>query len=441
MNAQDLAEKVLNTPLITDSTMLEKAIQGVMDYFAASLQAKDQTDLQAFKSWIAKEGGNPTAWLIGQKSLATARQAALFNGFQAHYLDYDDVHSSVRGHPSAVILTALFASVDLSQPQYISSQRFLTAYVIGIEVMARLGKVLNPAHYLKGWHSTATLGGIAAVCAVGYLHQQGSLAGSIALAATQSAGMRFVFGSPIKPLHAGLAAQNAIQAIEWIKAGFSLSQNPFDEKIGFFPLFGAEKVERDWLAHWGTDWQIHQLWFKTYPYCSAAAGIADVAVELHSKITPNDDIEGVEVIFHPKADVALIYRQVEMPSQGKFSAEYIVAAILQGKTLDFTHFEQQDCDSDIRKLMMKIDRSYQENPANPREVTIKVRLKNGEMLQAVSDYPQGSPMKPYTHEQLQQKLANAIGDKALFHAFYAALSDFKTDTNIWDFIQHYSSKM
>ena len=69
------------------------------------------------------EGGNKKAWLIGQKQLVTARQAALFNGFQAHYLDYDDVHATVRGHPSSVILSALFASIDKSI-QRIDSRRF-----------------------------------------------------------------------------------------------------------------------------------------------------------------------------------------------------------------------------------------------------------------------------------------------------------------------------
>lgn len=437
MNAQDLAKTVLNTPVITDSATLQKALQGVMDYFAASLQASNQADLQSFKSWIAKEGGNPTAWLIGQKCLATARQAALFNGFQAHYLDYDDVHAAVRGHPSAVILSALFASIDMSHPQYVNGQRFLTAYVIGVEVMARLGKQLNPSHYLKGWHSTATMGAIAATCAVSYLHQKGSLAQSIALAATQSSGMRFVFGSPVKPLHAGLAAQNAVQSIEWIQAGLSLLQNPFDETIGFFSLLGAEKITENWLSHWGDEWQIHQLWFKTYLYCSAAAGVADLAYELKNQLVNIDNIKHIELIFHPKADAALIYREVVFPAQGKFSAEYIVASILLGQSLDFRHFEQSVCDPKIRQLMAKIDRLYQTHDENTRKVEVRIHLKNGETRQAISDYPNGSPMKPYSDTELQQKLAAAIDNKSLYQTFYTDLISLKTGHNLWDFIQQH----
>ena len=149
MNTQELANKILNTPLINEQDTLKQATRGVVDYFASSLQAKNQVELQQFKDWIMLEGGNKKAWLIGQKQLVTARQAALFNGFQAHYLDYDDVHATVRGHPSSVILSALFASIDKSI-QRIDSRRFLTAYVIGVEVMARLGQILNPKLYIRG---------------------------------------------------------------------------------------------------------------------------------------------------------------------------------------------------------------------------------------------------------------------------------------------------
>mgnify|MGYP000664373276 CR=1 FL=1 len=129
MNAFDFAEQILSTPLITDSATLKKAQQGVMDYFAASLQARHQKVLQDFKAWINREGGKPVAWLIGQKAEVTVRQAALFNGFQAHLLDYDDVHSDIRGHPSAVILSALFATLSSEKSSLVNSQRLSLIHI------------------------------------------------------------------------------------------------------------------------------------------------------------------------------------------------------------------------------------------------------------------------------------------------------------------------
>ena len=158
MLSRQLADLVMQTPEIDNKDVINAAKRGVIDFFAASLHAINEKETTKIKQWIIDEGGNSKAWLLGHKTKATAAQAALLNGFQAHLLDYDDVHADVRGHPSAVILSALFASIDLTSADKIDGRRFLTAYVIGIEIMARLGQALNPSHYIRGWHSTATLG-------------------------------------------------------------------------------------------------------------------------------------------------------------------------------------------------------------------------------------------------------------------------------------------
>ena len=41
----------------------------------------------------------------------------------------------------------------------------LDAYIVGFEIEARLGRVMNPRHYQRGWHCTSTLGTIGAAAA------------------------------------------------------------------------------------------------------------------------------------------------------------------------------------------------------------------------------------------------------------------------------------
>jgi 2-methylcitrate dehydratase PrpD len=50
----------------------------------------------------------------------------------------------------------------------LSGERFLAAYAVGVETVARLGLSIGADHYAKGWHNTATLGGIAAAVAAGF---------------------------------------------------------------------------------------------------------------------------------------------------------------------------------------------------------------------------------------------------------------------------------
>ena len=120
-------------------------------------------------------------------------QAALVNGYMGHALGFDDVHSDVRGHPSTVILPTL---LSLSANGQVTGKRFLQTYIVGVEIMARLGQAIGNSHYLRGWHNTSTLGIIAAAAAGGFLKEFSAiqLAQTLGSAATQAGGLRNQFG-------------------------------------------------------------------------------------------------------------------------------------------------------------------------------------------------------------------------------------------------------
>ncbi|MWN90257.1 MmgE/PrpD family protein [Gilliamella sp. Pra-s65] len=444
---QQLSYLIKKTPVIHDAVVIQRAISGVIDYFASSLQARHDTDAKNLLSWIDDEGGKARAWLVGQKKLATARQAALFNGFQAHCLDYDDVHSEVRGHPSAVILSALIASIRLDNVDLkIDGRRFLTAYVIGIEVMALLGKSVNPAHYEKGWHTTITLGGIAATAAICYLYDEPFLSQALTLAATQASGMRLLMGTPIKFLHAGLAAEHAIQAVEWLRAGIHAKQDFLNDKLGFLAIYGQGNASLD-LCHWGKPWKIVEpgLWFKTYSYCSAAAYVADAGKLLYQHRQLNvDDIANITLFFTPEnSDAALIYRLPLFAEQGRFSAEYILALTLLGIPLDFEQFSATPIPEHIQKLMQKMQRSYQiQLPPHPkayngRYVVIDIVLNNGKKICQRIDIPKGSPQNPYSQAEMSLKLINAIKNQQMAEKLTQDIEALATGLEVSRFLMNY----
>lgn len=435
--AQQYAKQILATPLIDQPEVLAIAQQGILDFFACNLRAKQESEVADLIQWAKQEGGKPTSWLIGHKMCLNARQTALILGLQTHLLDYDDAHEKVRGHPSAVILSALFASIDFHQKAPISSLRFLSAYIIGVEFMARLGDLLNPQHYLNGWHSTATLGGFGAVAAICYLHQYDFLAEAFALISTQSSGLRITFGTSVKPLNAGIAAQNAIQTIAWLKNGIKAQFDCFYPELGFLATQGKKAMTLE-LSNWGENWQITQLWFKTYYYCSAAANIADATYQLRQNNSIQaEDIEQLELIFAPKSDAALIYTRPLIEKQGRFSAEYIVAKILYHEPLDCDAFSERPIAPHIAQLMEKMTRSYQHDPQNERFAQLKPRSKNQTFLSPRINYPQGSPKNPYSKEQHYHKLATAIQNPKLSQALQQAIDAFSQDSDMIQFIQTY----
>lgn len=130
----------------------EKARAGLLDFLAVTLPVtRGDIDDSGLKSLRQVYRAND------------AQSRALRLGYAGHALDFDDFHADFRGHPSTVILPALLALA--AERADIDGDRFLDAYVIGVEAAGRLGLAAGPRHYTLGFHSTATLGTIAAAAA------------------------------------------------------------------------------------------------------------------------------------------------------------------------------------------------------------------------------------------------------------------------------------
>src|SRR5439155_24192365 len=104
--------------------------------------------------------------VLGTPHRTSATGAALANGTAAHAHDFDDMCFVSLAHPSAPLVAAGLAVAELAA---VTGRALLEAYVIGFEIEARLGRAMNPRHYQRGWHCTATLGTIGAAAAASRL--------------------------------------------------------------------------------------------------------------------------------------------------------------------------------------------------------------------------------------------------------------------------------
>ena len=146
-------------------------------------------------------------------------EAPIANGQAGHLLDYDDTHmGGTLLHASSPILAALFS---LAERALVSGAEFLMAYAVGFEAGVRSGRTA-PGHHNSGWHLTGTLGALAAAIAAGKLLRLDvkSLTYTMAVAATQSAGMQQNRGTMCKSFHAGKAASSGVLAALLAERGF-----------------------------------------------------------------------------------------------------------------------------------------------------------------------------------------------------------------------------
>jgi len=404
-----LAARIAEARPLEDPDVVVAARHGVIDFLAAAFAGAGDAGYRKLRNVIAT-GSHGAAAAIGLPQRVAALDAALLNGYAGHALDYDDVHSSVRGHPGTVVLPALFA---LAQVHRSSAGELLAAYIVGVETMARLGLALGSRHYEQGFHNTATLGTFGAAAAAAHVLRldAAGVENALGLAATQSAGLRLQFGSEAKPLHAGQAARAGLLAAQLAAGGLQGSPDALDGSTGFFAVFGggAAQPERA-LEGWGAPWQIVSpgLYFKPWPCCTATHHALDAAFTLRGTYGLRaGDIERITVTFPPAGDTPLATRLPATGLEARFSVEYALAAALTDGAAGVDTFADTPVREDLIALAARVTRRHDEtaprastDPAT-RFSTVEILLKDGRTVSHTTT-------RLVSAANLQAKFADAV---------------------------------
>lgn len=397
---QNLLESIWEETPISNREVLREVKRGLIDFYSSSALAnKEELVLNLIKQEGLLSRGDIS--IFGQNEKVDVRGAALIQGFQAHYHDMDDVHSDLRGHPSAVILPALLAVLQEEVEENVTIERFMNAYVIGIEIAAYLGEELNPDLYEIGYHTTSFLGGIAAVSAIAYLFNftTEECIEMQAITMSQASGYRFQFGTDMKALQAGLAARQAVDSYYLYKAGIRGNKSIFQGMESFISNF---KFDFN-IARKPKTWKILDpgIWLKIYPFCSAAFRIADASLKFTG--LQLSDIEKINLTFPYKRDAALLYTHPKNGREGQFSAEYVTLIGLEKGKFERIDFSEDKNLSPYSPYFDMIQRSYNESEDDNQFSEIKIRKKNGQILENKVYHPKGSPKNPLTDREVLNK--------------------------------------
>ncbi len=416
----------------------------IIDGTGCMLAGSAEPAARIVRTFLADQSCAARASIIGCADRTSPTGAAMANGTSGHALDYDDVNQPMIGHPTVTLLPALFAAGEITNA---TGADIITAYVIGLDAQARLGRLINPGHFAHGWHPTSTLGPLGAAIAAGRLLglDERQLRHALGIAASGAGGLRKNFGSMVKPYHAGQAAERGLAAALLAAGGLDADPDVLDGPHGFLQTFCGHApqgldVES---VRFGVDQPLEIIrsgvGLKLHACCGCSHTALDVVLDLAAEHGIDAaDVDQVECNVNAQAHDALVHHHATTGLQGKFSMEYSVAvALLDGMTgprqFDDERARQADVDALQRRVVMRIDPAIAVRHGTfPSRVVI--RLRDGRLLTGYSDKARGTdPALPLSEAQVDAKFrgcaSGTLGARATEDAL-TLLRDFERLANL-----------
>lgn len=353
----------------------------------------------------------PQATVLGRHERLDMASAALVNGISSHTFDFDDTHLKTIIHPAGPVASAALALAEVTGAD---GRSVIDALVLGIDVACRVGNMIYPDHYDRGWHITGSTGmfGAAAACARLLKLDVERTTMALGIAASQPIGLREQFGTMTKPFHPGGAARAGLVAALLARHGFTASARAVEAPRGFAQVVSTK---HDWNEITDALGERFEIAFNTYkPF---ACGIVvhpciDACVQLRDRGITADRIERIELKVHPLVLELCGRKEPADGLQGKFSVYHGCAVgLVFGRAGEDEYADAIVTRPDVvalrRKVVATVDTSIAEDAADVTAV-----LADGSRVHIAIDHAVGSLERPMTDAQLDAKF-HALADPVL----------------------------
>jgi aconitate decarboxylase len=420
------------SPSSLPPSVQQAALRSLYNYIGCAIGGSNHPTVTKAHKTLSPFFGPPSSTLLGSTgtSKTDAQHAALLNGIASHVHDYDDTHLATIIHPTGPVASALLAYAEYAGN--ISGQKLLCALTAGIEASCKLGIAVWPEHYDIGWHITSTTGSISAAVGVGKLMNlsEEQMAHAIGLAAVQVVGLREMFGSDTKSFHPGRAAQSGLMAAILAEQGYTSSLQALESKRGWANVVaggGTPKLDQ-YIAELGSKWEIERNAFKPFPcgiVCHPAIdGCIQLHSDLHSQDLSIDDIEALTARVHTLVIELTSKRTPKDGLEGKFSVFHGAAiGLLYGKAGPAQYADEVVRDPAVIAVRDKIE-AVADEKLLADETYLTVHMKDGRQLEKHVRHAVGSLEVPMTDEQLTSKFVDqaalVLGDAEAKRASDAA---------------------
>jgi len=312
----------------------------------------------------------------------------------------------------------------------------LTAFALGFEVECKIAEAIHPIHYMRGYHTTGTIGAFGAATAAGKILglSEQKMRYALGIVASMSAGIRSNFGTMTKALHAGRAAENGVVAARLAELGFTSDPCILENPLGYFkilggafaasdshilenPLWGYSKTSGDGFdldkisGKLGNPYAILYPGVSIKPYPSVVLSHpsmnALLDLEKEHDLKPEDV---AEVYVYAGSNVVNILRAFPQSGlEGKFSLRFCLTSILLRRRANIADFSDEFVRSHEAQEMMKRIRIFLDPEIEAKGYAqilgrIEVRLKDGRTVRRNFGPYKGGRENPLNEAELAEKV-------------------------------------
>ena len=401
----DLPEKVRNQAKVS-----------ILDYLGSALYCSETESTKIVCDFVKAAGCKADSSIIGHAWKTSPQYAALVNGTMGHGFELDDFHGKSFLHPGTVVISSALA---LGEKEDVDGKRFLSAVVLGYEVMIRIGLAVGISHNFRGFHPTGTVGPFASAAAAGKVLalDESRLLDALGSAGSLSSGIKefAVTGSMIKRYHAGKAAENGIVTALLASRGFTGPASVLEGKFGFLQAFSDNFDLSKLTENLNSQWEILNINVKPYACCGGLHSMIDglLTIKNTQNIKP-EQITKVRVETIEKVALQNSGPGTESVMAAQYSIPFMAAVTLLKDVEDPGVFTDAVLRDDaVLSLSKKVDIQASIKNAGMEKSRVTIETLKGDKFVQDTDKPKGHPDNPLGYDDVVKKfksLASKVVD-------------------------------
>lgn len=397
------------------ASVRSEAVRHILDAVGCGLAARRLGEAAAAVN-VAKGLGTGDEATILDGTRTGAASAALANGALMHALDFDDTHTVSLIHATVAVLPAALA---VAEEVGCSGFELVTAFVAGVEVVTRLGRVAPHRFHARGFHPTSVCGTFASALVASRLYRLDvdQTVNAIGIAGSLTAGsMEFLAdGSSTKHLHPGWAGHAGVIAARLAANGATGPRTILEGDSGLYRAYIGSGLDIGALT-WdlGSTWETKAVTIKPYPACQlshaaldalgALGATAEVAAAVHFTL-PED---AASIVCRPEE----IKHSPRSAYDAKFSLQWCAAALLVDGSLTVDTFRPESINRP-RVLALAHQISFETfdpgRPAAAAGASVELRTADGRALTAEVSESRGGATHPLDDAEVRRKFLSNAG--------------------------------